>query len=76
MERNYISPAIVMVALVSWIFYVSELDSHGEWGKAVNLGNTINTSGNEDSPFIHFDGVTLYFSSDGHPGLATAYIFL
>jgi outer membrane protein OmpA-like peptidoglycan-associated protein len=55
--------------------YVSELDSHGEWGKAVNLGNTINTPGNEDSPFIHFDGVTLYFSSDGHPGLGNSDIF-
>ena len=55
--------------------YVSELDSHGEWGKAVNLGNKINTPGNEDSPFIHLDGVTLYFSSDGHPGLGNSDIF-
>src|SRR5258705_3703540 len=56
--------------------YVSELDSHGQWGKAVNLGNKINTPGNEDSPFIHYDGVTLYFSSDGHPGLGNNDIFL
>ncbi len=56
--------------------YVSELDSHGEWGKAVNLGNRINTPGNEDSPFIHFDGVTLYFSSDGHPGMGNSDIFV
>jgi len=55
--------------------YVSELDSHGQWGKAVNLGDKINTPGNEDSPFIHFDGVTLYFSSDGHPGLGNNDIF-
>ena len=55
--------------------YVSELDSHGQWGKAANLGNKINTPGNEDSPFIHFDGVTLYFSSDGHPGLGNNDIF-
>jgi len=55
--------------------YVSELDNHGQWGKAVNLGNKINTPGNEDSPFIHFDGVTLYFSSDGHPGLGNNDIF-
>ena len=55
--------------------YVSELDSHGQWSKAVNLGNKINTPGNEDSPFIHFDGVTLYFSSDGHPGLGNNDIF-
>jgi len=56
--------------------YVSELDSHGQWGKAINLGNKINTAGNEDSPFIHYDGVTLYFSSDGHPGLGNNDIFL
>lgn len=56
--------------------YVSELDSHGQWGKAVNLGPTINTPGNEDSPFIHFDGVTLYFSSDGHPGMGNSDIFV
>ncbi|HEV8514012.1 MAG TPA: OmpA family protein [Cyclobacteriaceae bacterium] len=55
--------------------YVSELDGHGEWGKAINLGDKINTPGNEDSPFIHFDGVTLYFSSDGHPGLGNSDIF-
>src|SRR5258706_550973 len=56
--------------------YVSELDSHGQWGKAVNLGNKINTAGNEDSPFIHYDGVTLYFSSDGHPGMGNNDIFV
>ncbi|HCW07658.1 MAG TPA: hypothetical protein DGG95_09885, partial [Cytophagales bacterium] len=56
--------------------WVSELDSHGQWGKAVNLGNKINTAGNEDSPFIHHDGVTLYFSSDGHPGMGNNDIFV
>jgi Tol biopolymer transport system component len=43
--------------------YVSTLDGKGQWGKAVNLGPVINTAENEDSPFIHHDGVTLYFSS-------------
>ncbi|MBT1705751.1 OmpA family protein [Chryseosolibacter indicus] len=55
--------------------YVSELDSKGEWGRAVNLGPTINTRGNEDSPFIHSDGVTLFFSSDGHPTMGSNDIF-
>ena len=45
--------------------YVSEVDAKGDWGKAVNLGPLINTPENEDAPFIHPDGVTLYFSSDG-----------
>ena len=56
--------------------YVSELDSKGDWGKAVNLGPKINTEGNEDAPFIHPDGVTLYFSSDGHPTLGNSDIFV
>ncbi|HEX5168234.1 MAG TPA: OmpA family protein [Cyclobacteriaceae bacterium] len=56
--------------------YVSELDSKGDWGKAVNLGPKINTEGNEDAPLIHPDGVTLYFSSDGHPTLGNSDIFV
>jgi outer membrane protein OmpA-like peptidoglycan-associated protein len=56
--------------------YVSELDGKGNWGKAVNLGKTINTPEYEDSPFIHHDGVTLYFSSDGHPRLGNSDIFV
>ena len=56
--------------------YVSQLDSKGEWGKAVNLGPVINTPENEDSPYIHHDGVTLYFSSDGHPRLGNSDIFV
>jgi outer membrane protein OmpA-like peptidoglycan-associated protein len=55
--------------------YVSELDAKGSWGKAVNLGPTINTPLNEDAPFIHHDGVTLYFSSDGHPTMGSNDIF-
>jgi len=46
--------------------YVSYLNDDGTWGDAVNLGTTLNTKGNEKSPFIHEDSHTLYFSSDGH----------
>ncbi len=56
--------------------YVSQLDGKGQWGKAVNLGAVVNTPENEDSPFIHHDGVTLYFSSDGHPSLGNSDIFI
>lgn len=45
--------------------YMSKLVD-GDWGKAVNMGPTINTPYDEDSPFIHADGVTLSFSSNGH----------
>ena len=56
--------------------YVSDLTAKGDWGKAVNLGPTINTPENEDAPFIHPDGVTLYFSSDGHPTLGNSDIYV
>lgn len=56
--------------------YVSELTAKGDWGKAVNLGPVINTPENEDAPFIHPDGVTLYFSSDGHPTLGNSDIYV
>lgn len=53
----------------------STLDENGRWGKPVNLGPGINTPGDEQSPFIHPDDQTLYFSSDGHPGLGGVDIF-
>lgn len=40
----------------------------GTWSKPYNLGPAINTSGNEGTPFIHADNLTLYFNSNGHPG--------
>ncbi len=46
--------------------YVSKRDSKGRWGTPVNLGNVVNTSGDEASIFLHPDGQTLYFSSEGH----------
>lgn len=46
------------------------------WSKPVNLGPTINTAKNETSPFIHPDNETLYFASDGHPGLGETDLFM
>lgn len=46
--------------------YVSELDASGDWGPAVNLGNTVNTPYNEDTPFITANDSVLYFCSEGH----------
>lgn len=43
---------------------------------AENLGDSINTPKNELSPFIHPDGETLYFSSDGHGGYGGNDIFV
>lgn len=49
--------------------YVSERDSSGRWGVARNLGPTVNTPYNEESPFLSIDDNTLYFSSRGHYGM-------
>ncbi len=46
--------------------FVSERDSTGDWGPAVNLGPVINTPQNEETPFLSKDDKTLYFSSRGH----------
>jgi outer membrane protein OmpA-like peptidoglycan-associated protein len=41
----------------------------GRWAEPKNLGPEINTSGDEKSPMIAPNGIDLYFSSTGHPGL-------
>jgi hypothetical protein len=56
-----------------WVAFVT---SKGTWGNPVNLGNVVNTPGDEMSPFIHFDGRTLYFASDGRPGMGGLDIFM
>lgn len=39
---------------------------NGDWSLPLNLGPKINTAHDEDAPFIHSDGITLFFSSKGH----------
>lgn len=46
--------------------YISKKMPDGSWGKAENLGPTINTAFDDDAPFIHPDGITLFYSSQGH----------
>ncbi len=53
----------------------STLTPQGVWGVPVNLGDLINTVGTEESPFIHTDNQTLYFSSDGHVGMGRKDIY-
>lgn len=54
--------------------YVSTFDGK-KFGKPVNLGPTVNTSGDEGSPFIHADNQTLFFTSNGHIGYGGDDIF-
>lgn len=56
--------------------YVSTKGADGSWGKAIPLDGTINTTGNEKTPFIHPDNRTFYFSSDRHPGMGGYDIFM
>ncbi len=41
---------------------------NGDWSRPENLGSRVNTTGNEKFPFLHADGHTLYFVSDGWQG--------
>lgn len=57
------------------IFY-STFQEDMTWSEPVQLSDTINTPGREESVFIHPDNQSLYFSSDGHPGMGGLDIFL
>ncbi|MFW5974927.1 MAG: OmpA family protein, partial [Bacteroidota bacterium] len=54
----------------------SRLQDNSEWSEPENLGPEINTKGEEMAPYLHPDGVTLYFSSNGHRGMGGMDIFV
>jgi outer membrane protein OmpA-like peptidoglycan-associated protein len=47
--------------------WVSE-KQFGTWSEPVNLGPNVNSPGNEQTPFLSYDGRTLFFASNHHPG--------
>ena len=55
--------------------YRSSRNADGSWSQPINLGNDINTEGDEMFPFIHPSG-KLYFASNGHPGLGGLDVFV
>lgn len=55
--------------------WISTLDDNGQWTKAVNAGQQINSQYDEISPFIHANNRTLYFASNGLPGFGGYDIF-
>lgn len=59
----------------SYDLWMATMGDDGYWQEAQNLGTEINTPYSEQCPFIHPDGTTLYFSSEGHPGMGTADLF-
>lgn len=54
--------------------YKVTVNTDGSFGKPENLGATINTSADEQFPFVGKDG-TLYFSSNGNLGLGGLDVF-
>ncbi len=57
------------------LFVSTYNDSTGYWGEPERLPDNINSSGVEQTPFIHHDGITLYFTSNGHIGMGGQDIF-
>lgn len=56
--------------------YVSVIGPDGRFSEAKNIGAPINTQGDEQRPYIHPDGKTLYFASNGHPGMGKGDIYM
>jgi len=56
--------------------YVAYRNEKGFWNEAENMGPNINTAGDEQTPFIHADNRSLYFSSTGWPGFGAADLFV
>ncbi|RYF67541.1 MAG: flagellar motor protein MotB, partial [Cytophagaceae bacterium] len=54
----------------------SDLGTDGSWAEPVNLGEPINTPANEASPFLHANGQSLFFASEGHVGLGGYDLFV
>lgn len=50
--------------------------NQGGWQQARLIPGMVNTPGDEETPFLHADGETLYFSSNGHPGMGLHDLFI
>ena len=55
--------------------WVTHRMANGKWSRPENLGEAVNTSGDESCPFIHADNETLYFNSNGHTGYGMTDLF-
>lgn len=55
--------------------WMSMMDAKGKWGQSVNVGAPINTIYGEEGVFMHPDGKTIYFSSQGHNSMGGYDIF-
>jgi len=55
--------------------WMSTKNNFGKWTNPICLDTLINTKLNEETPFIHADNRTLYFTSNGHPGMGGKDLF-
>lgn len=56
--------------------YVSFKEEGDKWTRPLNIGPQVNTAGIEGSAFLAADGMTIYFSSNGHPGYGKMDMFM
>ena len=56
--------------------YVSFIKADSTWTEPLNISNKVNTAGEESSPFLAADDVSLYFSSNGYSGFGGSDIFV
>ncbi len=49
--------------------YMSKKLPNGDWGESENLGPSVNSEYDEESPYLYPDGQTLFFASKGHRGM-------
>ncbi len=56
--------------------YMSEIGDDGKFKQPIKLNSNVNSAGEEESVFIHPDNMTLYFASNGHPGLGGTDLFM
>lgn len=56
--------------------FVSRRNARNEWSSPENLGEPVNTPFDEISPFIHANGQSLYFASNGHTGMGGYDLFV
>ncbi len=56
--------------------YYAQIQDDGNWSKPKRIPGEVNTPFEEESVMIHPDGETLFFSSNGHPGMGGLDIFM
>ena len=61
-----------------WFTRLLKMEENGrlKWSEPINAGDSINSPGNEISPFVHASNKSLYFASDFHTGMGGYDLFM